>query len=133
MLKYEGRRNEMNRQQARENAMIYLYQMLLKAPLENSEILGDETLLNEDFLTVISTALSDIRDLRQVLDNQLDDWDFERLGFIERSILILSLAESKTLQTPKQVLIDEAVILSKKFCDEDTYKLINATLDRILQ
>lgn len=123
----------MNRQQARENAMIYLYQMLLKAPLENSEILGDETLLNEDFLTVISTALSDIRDLRQVLDNQLDDWDFERLGFIERSILILSLAESKTLQTPKQVLIDEAVILSKKFCDEDTYKLINATLDRILQ
>lgn len=34
-------------------------------------------------------------------------------------------------QTPKAVVIDEAVGLAKKYCDDDSYKLINGVLDRL--
>ena len=32
---------------------------------------------------------------------------------------------------PKAIVIDEAVNLAKKYCDEDTYRLINGVLDRL--
>ena len=35
----------------------------------------------------------------------------------------------KTIEAP--VIIDESVEMAKKFCDEDTYKLINSVLDII--
>ena len=33
--------------------------------------------------------------------------------------------------SPKQIVVDEAVILAKKYCDEETYKLINGVLDHL--
>ena len=32
---------------------------------------------------------------------------------------------------PKAIVIDEAVSLAKKYCDEDAYKLINGVLDQL--
>ena len=32
---------------------------------------------------------------------------------------------------PKPIVINEAVTLAKKYCDEETYKLINGVLDRL--
>ena len=123
----------MIRQNERENAMIYLYQMLVKAEAKIEDILGDDGLLSDDFSNVIDNVLENIRAYRTLLDQQLIDWTFERLGFIEQAILLLALAEQKVLQTPKSVIIDEAIILSKKFSDEDSYKLVNATLDKVIQ
>ncbi len=34
-------------------------------------------------------------------------------------------------KTPKTVVINEAIELSKKYCDDDSYKLINGVLDRL--
>ena len=31
----------------------------------------------------------------------------------------------------KPIVIDEAVTLTKKYCDEDAYKLINGVLDQL--
>lgn len=123
----------MIRQNERENAMIYLYQMLVKAEAKIEDILGDDGLLSDDFSGVIDNVLDNIRNYRTLLDQQLIDWTFERLGFIEQAILLLALAEQKVLDTPKSVIIDEAIILSKKFSDEDSYKLVNATLDKVIQ
>ncbi|NLC42274.1 MAG: transcription antitermination factor NusB [Erysipelothrix sp.] len=123
----------MIRQNERENAMIYLYQMLVKAEAKIEDILGDDGLLSDDFSGVIDNVLENIRNYRTLLDQQLIDWTFERLGFIEQAILLLALAEQKVLDTPKSVIIDEAIILSKKFSDEDSYKLVNATLDKVIQ
>ena len=93
----------MIRQNERENAMIYLYQMLVKAEAKIEDILGDDGLLSDDFSGVIDNVLENIRNYRTLLDQQLIDWTFERLGFIEQAILLLALAEQKVLDTPKSV------------------------------
>ena len=59
------------------------------------------------------------------------DWDFNRLSVIEQAILLMGFQEILVNQTPKSVVINEAINLSKKYCDDDSYKLINGVLDRL--
>ncbi len=60
-----------------------------------------------------------------------EDWEFVRLGYVEQAILIMAACELDLGVSPKQIVVDEAVILAKKYCDEDTYKLINGVLDHL--
>lgn len=123
----------MSRSTQRKEAMFYLYQYLLK---ENAHLKIDSEdifLLNEAFQSVIGISLTQKKDLVELINDELIDWTFDRLGFIEQAILLLACGEAIILQTEKQVIIDEAVKLAKEFGDEDdTYKLINATLDKVL-
>ena len=59
------------------------------------------------------------------------DWDFNRLSMLEQAILLMAFQEILVDKTPKTVVINEAVELSKKYCDDDSYKLINGVLDRL--
>ena len=61
----------------------------------------------------------------------LNNWKFERLGYIERAILILAYVEHKYLEFPKPVAIDIAIKLSRKYADEESYKFINAVIENI--
>ena len=58
-------------------------------------------------------------------------WSYDRLGAIEKAILINGCAEFDLKEVEAAVIINESVELAKKFCDEDTYKLINRILDVI--
>lgn len=50
---------------------------------------------------------------------------------LEQSILLISLQEILQNDIPKPIVINEAIKLAKKFCDDDSYKLINGILDQI--
>lgn len=56
---------------------------------------------------------------------------FDRLGRIEQAILLNGCSEFDLKKTEAAVIIDESVQLAKKYCDADTYKLINSVLDVI--
>ena len=55
------------------------------------------------------------------------------IEIMEENILLIIMAENILDQTPREILIDEGVRLSKKFCSENSYKFINATLEKILE
>ena len=67
----------------------------------------------------------------EYINEVLDDWTFDRLGYLEQAILLLACAEFDCKQLAAQVIMDEAVNLTKKYCDDNTYKLINGVLDRL--
>ena len=52
---------------------------------------------------------------------------------MEENILLIIMAENALDETPREILIDEGVRLSKQFCSENSYKFINATLEKILE
>lgn len=129
------------RNKLQELAMICTYQYLFYLKDEDrpspSEILENVTKENIDdndkfikqlFLNVIKNT----NELVLLINSALDNWDFERLGLIEKSILLTSLAQGKYLNQPKEVVIDVAVELSKKYCEDKAYKLINGVLDKVL-
>ena len=65
--------------------------------------------------------------------SDLELFGIKKIDVMEENILMLILSEYELDQTPKNILIDEAVRLSKKFGANNAYKFVNATLDTLLK
>ena len=68
---------------------------------------------------------------QRINDLLSDDWSFDRLSMLEQAILLISFQEILANDTPKAVVINEAVTLAKKYCDDNSFKLINGVLDQL--
>ena len=64
---------------------------------------------------------------------ELEVFGIKSIEIMEENNLLVIMAESALDETPREILIDEGVRLSKKFCSENSYKFINATLEKILE
>ena len=63
-----------------------------------------------------------------------ENWTIDRIGKIDLAIIRLSITEmffSKSV--PESISVNEAINLSKKFSDEDSYKFINGLLGKIIR
>jgi len=63
----------------------------------------------------------------------LEVFGIKTIEVMEENILLIIKAEYELDKTPREILIDEGVRLSKKFCSDNSYKFINATLEKILE
>ena len=125
----------LNRHEARKKAMIVVYQYLLynrsiDELLENN---FEEKELQEDpyIQKVIERAIQEKDRYSNYLNQVLDSWSFERLGFIEQAILLCGCAEFDLKEIEAPIIINEYIELTKEYCDSDSYKLINGVLDRV--
>lgn len=155
MLEYFKREEVMNRRINREKGVITVYEDLI-LNRDADELISDN--FNDDSDALISEVFRDreipendeeddnedtyiLSAVRQALDNReryagyigrvLEGWTYERLGEMEKAILLMGCAEFDLKQIQAAVIIDEYVSLAKKYCDADSYKLINGVLDRI--
>jgi transcription antitermination protein NusB len=62
----------------------------------------------------------------------LIDWKLNRLAPIDRSLMRMGIAEA-TFNSEKPIIIDDLIRIAKKYSDADSYKLINAILDKVIQ
>lgn len=81
-------------------------------------------------IEVVSEAINQMDEFVEWISKQLVNWSFDRLGYCERAILLLALAEFSLKTADRKIIIDEAVDLSKIYGDEDAYGLINGILDK---
>jgi N utilization substance protein B len=69
------------------------------------------------------------------LDARITDaaegWTADRLGAVERNILRIGVQELETGSVPKEVAIDEAVTLAKRYASGEAGRLVNGILGRI--
>tara|TARA_B110000003_G_scaffold48615_1_gene47190 strand:+ start:691 stop:1110 length:420 start_codon:yes stop_codon:yes gene_type:complete len=64
---------------------------------------------------------------------EVEMFGIKTIEVMEMNILLIMQAEFELEGTPREILIDEGVRLSKKFCSSNSYKFINATLEKILK
>lgn len=127
----------MSRKESRTQAFQTLFQIEIKNnTLTINEAINfikdeDET-LNFDFITWLVTG---VKDHEPVLDDKiqphLKEWTLDRLLKTDRIILRMATFELLQSDTPKKVIINEAVELAKQFSDDDHYKFINGVLSNI--
>lgn len=125
----------MNRHQMREIAMTCLYQsFLLKKDIklvvfENTK---EQNKVDPFLYAITIDAYKNISHYIEKINTILkDDWTFDRLGYIEQAILVMAASELTFETAQKPIVIDEAITLAKKYCDDDAYKLINGVLDHL--
>lgn len=124
----------LSRHQLREKGMTALYQhFLLNKDIREAVYDNSDTNEIDPFLyTITIDAIQYKEDYIQNINQHLrDDWVFERLGFVEQAILLMACCEIDLETAPKAIIINEAVTLAKKYCDDETYRLINGVLDRL--
>ena len=127
---------KLNRTEAREKIMIILYQIDLydkdKIPYDLGSVFHQNLEIDNKFVRDIVDGVLEKKDsIDKIISKYLENWDLDRLGKTDRAILRLSTYEMLYYNTPKVVVINEAVELAKKYSDEKIVKLINAVLDKI--
>lgn len=86
----------------------------------------------KDFaLGLFAGVMKHLESIDLELSQNLKEWDFERLGQMEKSILRLGAYEIAHTSTDTPVVINEAIELAKNFCDDNASRLINGVLDKI--
>lgn len=123
-----------SRHELREMGMRSLYQsFLLDKDIKQCVYDNCETNEIDSFLYTITIDAMKYKDIyiEKINHSLTQDWEFKRLGYVEQAILILACCELDLDVSPRAIVIDEAVTLAKKYCDEETYKLINGVLDHL--
>lgn len=92
---------------------------------------GEEHVQN--YVTMLMNALKTYEpSIQQLIADNLIDWRPERLLKMDKCIMELAIAEMMATQAvEKPTIINEYVELSKRYCSEESYKLINGTLEQI--
>ena len=129
------------RQIARETAMIAIYQYLLvDHSLEEIEayISENKTIMEDEATytfckTLIDTTLLNLDQYRNELSKHLKKgWTWERLSKMEQAILLVATSEMLDSDLAKGVIINEAILIAKTYCDEESYKYINGVLHALI-
>lgn len=124
----------MKRKEQREKAMIAVYQYLLvNRDLDSliDDAFQDVEERDPYIMDLIHTAVANEKRYAGYIDQVLKGWKYDRLGCVEKAILLNGCAEFDMKQVEAAVIIDESVRMAKKYCDSDTYKLVNSVLDVI--
>ncbi len=81
---------------------------------------------------VVQIVMDDQQRIDALITDNLIDWKLNRLAPIDRNLMRMGIAEA-TFNSEKPIIIDDVIRIAKKYSDGDSYKLINAILDKVLE
>lgn len=116
-------------------SLLYAYDLGNGAIAEHTdEILEEKKIRNKqkDFaIALFDGVMENLERIDKAIIEHLKEWDFERLGSIERATLRLATYEIISGELDAAVVINEAVEVTKAFGAEQSPKFINGVLDAI--
>jgi transcription antitermination protein NusB len=79
-------------------------------------------------------TLDHLPEIDAMIVDQADNWRLSRMAVVDRNIIRASIFELKwESDTPKLVIIDEAIEIAKRFGTQKSSQFINGILDGILK
>lgn len=125
-----------NRSELREIIMKVMYQVYIlestNTKYDVKDLIKEQLEVENEFINdMVNGIIKNQKEISDLANKYLVDWNIERLSKVDKAILSLGIYELKYTETPSVVAINEAVELSKKYSDEKVTKMINATLDKI--
>ena len=126
-----------NRSELREKIMTIIYQITLyknnKMNYNVDDVIKENIEIDNEFVKdMVYGIVTEFDLLTEIANTYLKNWTIDRLDLTGASILRMAIYEIKYMDTPKVVVINEAIELAKKYSDDNVRKMINACLDRII-
>jgi len=85
----------------------------------------------EEFIArIIRRVFAEMKEIDQTIKKHLIGWQLGRLTPIDRNLLRMGIAEMKENEE-KAIIIDDIIRISKKYSEKDSFKIINAILDKV--
>ncbi len=128
------------RRKARELALQMLFQHDMSGN-EPDTIIGTFEELQKskpntrDFATrIFRGTVDNLPKIDEMISAQADNWRLSRMAVVDRNIIRMSIYEFlHETDTPKLVIIDEAIEIAKKYGTQKSSQFINGILDGILK
>jgi N utilization substance protein B len=128
------------RRKARELALQMLYQHDLSGNTPETIVTTFEDLQKSkpstrEFATrIFQGTVDNLSKIDDMIAQQADNWRLSRMAVVDRNIIRMSIYEFLHEEdTPKLVIIDEAIEIAKKFGTQKSSQFINGILDGILK
>jgi N utilization substance protein B len=128
------------RRKARELALQMLYQFDLSSnPPQQivdtfEELQKSKPNTREFAVKIFHGTVENIATIDEMIAAQADNWRISRMAVVDRNIIRMSIYElMNEPDTPKLVIIDEAIEIGKKFGTQKSSQFINGILDGILK
>lgn len=127
-----------HRRKSREYALqgLYIFEVskkpvsdLTKLDWVDDEIPND---IRSFAVSLITLTVNNISDIDAIIINHSKNWKFERLSYVDKSILRLSICELLYMSDiPSAVTINEGIELGKIYGGENSGQFINGILDAV--
>ncbi|MGE7947619.1 transcription antitermination factor NusB [Lysinibacillus sp. NPDC093688] len=125
----------MKRHEAREKALQVLFQ------LDNTNLTVEEAMghikgqpTNVFYEKIVTGTVEHLEEIDAALEQHLEKWSLARLPKIERTVLRLAVYEILYMpETPKRVVLNEAIELCKTFGDDGSSKFVNGVLSKFTE
>lgn len=93
-------------------------------------LLEDE--LNSYVYTQIKSTLVNYKNIETIIEKYLKNWKLNRISRVDHTTLLLAVNEvCFDKSTPINIVINEAIEISKKFGSEESASFVNGILDNI--
>ena len=119
-----------SRREARRAAVFILFQWDVTGRPLGSLYEGD---VDDYARRLAETVAGRATELDERITAVSEDWTADRLGAVERNVLRVALEELDEGEVPVEVVLDEAVTLSKRYASEDAARLMNGILGRVVR
>jgi len=128
------------RRKARELALQMLFQHDIAGNqpdqiIDTFEELQKSKPNTREFATkIFRGTVAHVSEIDEMIQNQAENWRLSRMAAVDRNIIRMSVYEFlHESDTPKLVIIDEAIEIAKKFGTQKSGQFINGILDGILK
>jgi transcription antitermination protein NusB len=93
--------------------------------------IANQHVVQDYALSMVQTLNERAKEIDEILEVSLVDWQLTRVAQVDRTILKIAVAEIHFLDVPERVAINEAVELAKRYSTEDGHKFVNGVLRRV--
>jgi N utilization substance protein B len=90
--------------------------------------------IREFAIRVFKGTLEKQAEIDTIVVEQTENWRIERMPVVDRNLIRMAIYEMKYLDdTPKLVILDEAIEIAKRFGTNKSSQFINGILDGVLK
>ncbi len=121
-----------SRRAARERALGLLYEADVKSQ-GPAAVVAALPVAPDDYAAEVVVGVGEhVRDIDELLGRFARNWDVDRMPALDRAVLRLAAYELvHRPDVPRNVIINEAVELAKRFSTDDSGRFVNGMLARI--
>ena len=119
--------------QTREISVQAIYQLLFDSTISIKKIIKqfqEENSPKRVNFQMFSSYVQEIKNKESYLNAIFEKLEINDIDLIDKAIIFLGIIELEQEKFPKEVNFDECIRLARKFSNPESYKFINACLDK---
>ena len=127
----------MSRKKSREYVFRLVFEKFFHEPDIELEFTDEDFVFTDEdkkFANLLIGGINEhYNELIDIVKDNTVGYELERIYKVDLAILVLAVYEIKFTDTPSNIVINEAVELSKKYSTDKSYSFVNGVLAKVIK